>query len=76
MTANRTRLDASKPLAITGASSARAAHIIKEAFYLFPKEKKTPRLKLLFIGESEYEEELQRIVQDRDGVFYFLEYDP
>jgi len=63
-------------LAITGASSARAAHIVKEAFSLLPSELRTANLQLLFIGEPAFKDGLKKTVEDRGGRFLFREYIP
>jgi len=61
---------------ITGASSARTAYIIKEAFGLTDQQEPLPHLTLVFFGELRFQQELRQLVESRKGTFYFQEYQP
>ncbi len=63
-------------LTVAGASSAHAAHMIREAFSVLPAKQTTPKLRLLFVGEPEFGDELEQLVESRGGKFFFEEYYP
>lgn len=63
-------------LAVTGASSARVAHVVKEAFALLPIHSQTPHLQLFFVGDKAFETELRKLTEDRGGTFFFEELEP